>query len=243
MCAPVTLPVIFGNTHRPRRGRIYPARNLPIQGNRSLYRQGLAPARPCFANRKFILPTYRTTVGAGFILPETCRHRKIDCYMDEVLLAQDGQGMPCPYGVERKFVRRKVNLSLERMHRKGFSWRRSCHKSALRNRFVTDEVCGRKHILFQDFRRIRAVAQHLIRQPFGLPPSPQGEGFGRIRLFDKFVLSHTTSSVSPSGCHLLLKEKALGASGCSTNSCLTLVNCSAGWARLHLFVSIHTRSA
>ena len=40
---------------------------------------------------------------------------------------------------------------------------------------------------YQGFRRIRAIAHHLIRQPFGLPPSPQGEGFGCIQLFDKFL--------------------------------------------------------
>ena len=42
-----------------------------------------------------------------------------------------------------------------------------------------------------------------------------------IKGFGESVLSHTTSSVSPSGCHLLLKEKALGASNCSKNFCLT----------------------
>ena len=43
-------------------------------------------------------------------------------------------------------------------------------------RFMTDAVCSTGLHIAKLFSEI-ALRQHLIRQPYGLPPSPQGEGF------------------------------------------------------------------
>ena len=78
-------------------------------------------------------------------------------------------------------VSRTVCTSEKLRCTKGFSLRRSCRRRRLMRCAVE------KTYKYQGFRRIRASAHHLIRQPFGLSPSPQGEGFGCCKQFDKFL--------------------------------------------------------
>ena len=51
------------------------------------------------------------------------------------------------------------------LREKGFSLRRSWHKSALRNRFVTDVVCGKYCVLPDTFGEF-VTFQHHIRHQF-----------------------------------------------------------------------------
>ena len=99
----------------PRDGATF-GYNVSLEGDRILRRGvGFCSAHESRSlKQKLIVWIYRTTVGAGFILPEASRSGKTDRPMvhpiDTVLLPQDGQGMSFPYAVLR-VAAIKVNLA------------------------------------------------------------------------------------------------------------------------------------